>query len=72
MTTVEGEKVVKTVTHLLEEIPDELNTTLEELHCSNCGRFLALVAIVEGTLVIKCRQCKNYTVLDVQGISVVN
>ena len=68
MTTRE---MVRPVTLVLEEIPEELNATLQELHCSNCGRFLALQAIVEGTIAVRCRRCKQYTVLDVQGIGVI-
>lgn len=48
-------------------IPPDLNLELKEFHCSNCGRFLALVAIVEGTIAIKCRRCKELNVLNVRS-----
>ena len=50
-----------------EDIPEELNAILKEYHCANCGRFLALQAIIEGTLVIRCRRCKTVNVLDTQS-----
>lgn len=60
------------VINTLSELPEELNTELEEVHCTNCGRFLGLHAIVEGTWVTKCRKCKYYTILDVHSIDVIN
>lgn len=53
------------------ELPDELNVEFLELHCTNCGRFLALQAIVEGTIAIKCKRCKQWNVLDVHGIDMI-
>ena len=53
---------------LLEKLPEELNARLQEYHCAKCGRFLAFIAIVEGTIVIKCRRCKELNVLDVRQI----
>lgn len=52
---------------LLEKLPEDLNTRLKEYHCANCGRFLCFQAIVEGTIVIKCRRCKEYNVLDIRS-----
>lgn len=52
---------------LLEKLPEDLNARLREYHCANCGRFLAFQAIVEGTVVIKCRRCKEYNVLDIRS-----
>lgn len=48
-------------------IPPDLNVDVREFHCSNCGRFLAMVAIVEGTIAIKCRRCKELNVLNVRS-----
>lgn len=31
----------------------------EELRCQGCGRFLCLLAIVWGTVRIKCHWCKT-------------
>jgi phage FluMu protein Com len=56
---VSGENVK---TH--RELPPDLNPEVEEFRCVNCGRFLGLVALVEGTVVIKCRRCKIWSVLD--------
>lgn len=53
---------------LLEKLPEDLNVKLKEYHCANCGRFLALYAIIDGTIVIKCRRCKEYNVLDIQSV----
>ncbi|MDD5700417.1 MAG: hypothetical protein PHU23_00080 [Dehalococcoidales bacterium] len=46
-------------------LPPEDAIKFKEFHCTGCGRFLALYAIVEGTIVIKCRRCKEENVLDV-------
>ena len=53
---------------ILDELPEELKVKLKEYHCCNCGRFLALYAIVEGTIAIKCRKCKELNVLDIQAV----
>ena len=50
-----------------DDIPEELKVTLKEYHCANCGRFLCLQAIVEGTIAIPCRRCKEMNVLDVHS-----
>ena len=50
------------------ELPPELNVRTEEFHCSKCGRFLGFQAIVEGTIVVKCKTCKEWVALDVRGI----
>lgn len=50
-----------------EEIPPEMAIKLKEYHCANCGRFLCLQAIAEGTIVVKCRRCKELNILDVQS-----
>lgn len=52
---------------LLDKLPEELNTKLRAYHCASCGRFLCFQAIVEGTIVIKCRRCKEYNVLDIRS-----
>lgn len=52
---------------VLDGLPEDLNVSLREYHCGNCGRFLCLYAIVEGTIVIKCRRCKEYNVLDIRS-----
>lgn len=49
------------------ELPEDLNPDVEEMRCVNCGRFLGLVALVEGTVVIKCRRCKIWSVIDVSN-----
>jgi phage FluMu protein Com len=53
----------------VENLPEELNVKMKEYHCANCGRFLALQAIIEGTIAIKCRRCKELNVLDVRSNS---
>jgi len=53
---------------LHEKIPDDYNIDFKEYHCSNCGRFLCLQAIVEGTIAIKCRRCKELNVLDIRSV----
>jgi phage FluMu protein Com len=64
---VSGENVQ---TH--RELPPDLNPEVEEFRCVNCGRFLGLVALVEGTIVVKCRRCKIWSVLDVHRQEVDN
>lgn len=48
------------------ELPDNLNPDVEELRCVNCGRFLGLIALVEGTVCLKCKRCKIWSVIDVR------
>lgn len=45
------------------ELPDNLNPAVEEFYCP-CGRFLGFVALIEGTIAIKCKRCKGFAVLD--------
>lgn len=52
------------------KLPPELNPKLKSLRCENCGRFLAYYAIVEGSLVIKCRRCGHWTAVDATYIKV--
>lgn len=70
MTTDTLEKNI--VVNCVPELPDELNVELVEIHCTNCGRFLGFQAIVEGTIALKCRQCKQWNILDVHGIEVLS
>lgn len=44
----------------------ELDTKVESWRCVNCTRFLGYVAIIEGTVAIKCKKCKTWNILDVQ------
>ena len=48
-----------------KEIPT-LDTRVESFRCVNCNRFLGYVALIEGTVAIKCRHCKTWSILDVQ------
>lgn len=50
-----------------DKLPEELNARLKEYHCANCGRFLAFQAIIEGTIAVKCRRCKEWNILDVRS-----
>jgi phage FluMu protein Com len=43
----------------------------QEFHCTKCGRFLALYAIVEGSIIIRCKRCKTDNVMDVRAEGVV-
>ena len=58
--------------HVYPECPEELDTKLEQFRCGECGRVLALVGIVEGTIAIKCKKCREWNVLDVRSIDVVS
>ncbi len=49
------------------EAPDKLNIPLVELKCGGCRRVLALYAIVDGSVVIKCKRCKAWTALDIHS-----
>ncbi|MDM7913239.1 MAG: hypothetical protein QUS09_09095 [Methanotrichaceae archaeon] len=62
-----------------KELPEELNATLQNIVCmgskrdgSPCRRVLGLQAIVEGTIVLKCRRCGMTNILDIQGLEVVD
>ncbi|MDD5510677.1 MAG: hypothetical protein PHI12_07705 [Dehalococcoidales bacterium] len=48
----------------------EDNIEFKEFHCTSCGRFLSLYAMVEGTVVIRCRRCKTDNILDVHSTNV--
>jgi DNA-directed RNA polymerase subunit RPC12/RpoP len=54
--------------HQQAPIPPQLKVKVESLRCENCDRFLAYYALVEGTLVIKCRRCGHWTALDVHNL----
>lgn len=54
------------------ELPPDLNPEVEEFHCVNCGRFLGFVALVEGTVVINCRRCHVWSVIDNHQMKVDN
>jgi len=49
------------------EAPNVLDLKLKEFRCKGCRRVLALVAMVEGTIAIKCKRCKSWNVLDIQS-----
>lgn len=37
----------------------------QEIHCSNCGRFIGYQAIVWGIVKIKCPNCKEWLTIEV-------
>lgn len=39
------------------------NEPLRQIRCSCCGRFLGKGNIVEGEVYLKCRNCKEWTVV---------
>jgi LSD1 subclass zinc finger protein len=49
------------------EAPSVLDVKFEEFRCKGCRRVLALVAIVEGSVVVKCKRCKAWNALDIQS-----
>jgi phage FluMu protein Com len=49
------------------QIPEELKVRVKEYHCANCGRFLCFQAILEGTIAIKCKRCKEWNVLNIES-----
>lgn len=59
---------------VVRKLPDNLNPKLESLRCQGtwngrpCNRFLGYYALVEGTIAIKCRRCKGFTILDVRQV----
>jgi len=46
--------------------PDQLEQKLEQFECAGCNRVLGLVAIIDGMVVIKCKRCKAWNVLDIR------
>lgn len=63
-----GEKEAKSLEKLVttsKAIP-KLNTKVEAFRCVHCNRFLGYVALIEGTVAIKCRRCKTWCIIDVQ------
>jgi phage FluMu protein Com len=61
-----------THTEELARLQEELNIELQSLYCSGCGRFILNYAILEGTIVAKCRRCKRLNVLDIHGLELVD
>jgi len=55
----------------LKKVADELDVEFLSWYCSGCGRFLLNYAILEGTIVCKCRRCKRQNVLDIHGVELV-
>ncbi len=49
------------------EAPDKLNIPLVEFKCGGCKRVLALYAIIEGTVVVKCKRCKAWNCVDIHS-----
>lgn len=56
---------IKELTKTFRELPQDMDVEIEEFRCVNCGRFLGLIALVEGTVVIRCRRCKIWSVIDI-------
>lgn len=54
------------------KIVEEFNIPLSALRCRNCNRFLEYVAIVEGAIAIKCKQCHSWNVYDAHTLEVDN
>ncbi len=65
---MESSQAVKIPQDILEKLPEDLDIRLKEYHCGNCGRFLCLQALIEGTVVIKCRRCKEWNILDARAV----
>lgn len=65
---METTKKISLPEELVDKLPDDLNAKLKTYYCASCGRFLAYHAIIEGTIIIKCRRCKEYNVLDVRVV----
>jgi len=40
---------------------------LRPIRCTRCGRFLGYEAIESGGVVLKCANCKNWTVVKATG-----
>jgi len=36
---------------------------IRQIRCSNCGRFLGIGYIQEGEVYLKCKNCKQFTVI---------
>ncbi len=49
------------------EAPDKLSIPLVELKCGQCRRVLALYAIIEGSVVVKCKRCKTWNAIDIHS-----
>ncbi len=39
------------------------NNNLRQIRCSECGRFMGLGNVLEGELYLRCKNCKNWTVV---------
>jgi len=59
---------LKDVVYKTKTLPANLDPEVEEFRCVNCGRFLGLIAIVEGTVCLKCKRCKIWSVIDVHQV----
>jgi ribosomal protein S27E len=41
----------------------ETEVEIRQIRCSNCGRFLGVGYIIEGEVYLKCKNCKQWTVV---------
>ena len=39
------------------------NFPLQQIRCSNCGRFLGHACIANGVILILCKNCKGWSVI---------
>lgn len=60
---------LKDVVYTTKTLPANLDPEVEEFRCVNCGRFLGLIAVVEGTVCLKCKRCKIWSVIDVHQVT---
>ena len=54
------------------KLQEEFNIEFEEWHCGGCGRFLILYAVLEGTMVKRCKKCKKVNVLHIHELEIVD
>lgn len=40
-----------------------INQIASEVRCSHCGRFLGYASIKDGLVIIKCKNCKNWSIV---------
>jgi phage FluMu protein Com len=48
----------------MQQTQNNNSSELTEIHCIQCGRFLALAAIAIGIVQIKCPKCKAWTTVS--------
>jgi len=59
---------------MIEKILEIFKDEVKPLYCVHCGGFLGYHVLYSGMFMIKCRRCKNFTIVtsDIDNESLTN